>query len=129
VKRAKDRERFRHSSAITVAGVIAAIAGISVATWQPFLLVLLVIPLSVSLWSWRAGTDADADGLTVRAAIGQRRLPWSSVAGIQPEGGRVVAILNSGGRVVLTAVTPAQLPALLAAAGGDPVTPAESAKA
>jgi hypothetical protein len=129
VKRAKDRERFRHSSAITVAGVIAAIAGISVATWQPFLLVLLVIPLSVSLWSWRAGTDADADGLTVRAAIGQRRLPWSSVAGIQPEGGRVVAILNSGGRVVLTAVTPAQLPALLAAAGGDPVAPAESAKA
>lgn len=129
MKRAKDRERFRHSSAITVAGVIAAIAGISVATWQPFLLVLLVIPLSVSLWSWRAGTDADADGLTVRAAIGQRRLPWSSVAGIQPEGGRVVAILNSGGRVVLTAVTPAQLPALLAAAGGDPVTPAESAKA
>jgi hypothetical protein len=41
----------------------------------------------------------------------------------------VVAILNSGGRVVLTAVTPAQLPALLAAAGGDPVAPAESAKA
>jgi hypothetical protein len=127
VKRAKNRERFRYSSAITVAGVIGAIAGISVATWQPYLLVLLVIPLSVSLWSWRAGTDVDADGLTVRAAIGQRRLPWSSVAAIVPEGGRVVAILNSGGRVVLTAVNPAQLPLLLEMAGGDPVTPAEKA--
>jgi hypothetical protein len=129
VKRVKNRVRFRHSSAITVAGVIAAIAGISVATWQPYLLVLLVIPLSVSLWSWRAGTDVDADGLTVRAAIGQRRLAWSSVAGIEPEGTRVVAVLDSGGRVVLTAVNPTDLPTLLAAADGGSDAPAKTAKA
>jgi hypothetical protein len=128
VKRGKNRERFRHSSAITVAGLIAAIAGISVATWQPYLLVVLVIPLGVSLWSWRAGTDVDPDGLTVRAAIGQRRVPWSTVAGIQADRKRVVVILTSGGRVVLTAVTPADLPRVVTAAGGDPIDRAPAAE-
>ena len=129
MKRAKNRVRFRHSSAITVAGLIAAIAGISVATWQPYLLVVLVIPLSVSLWSWRAGTDVDPDGLTVRAALGRRRLPWSTVAGIQADGKRVVAIRASGGRVVLTAVAPADLPRVVAAAGGGPIDRAPAAEA
>ena len=51
-------------------------------TWAPYLLPLLVIPLLVAVWGWRAGTDVGADGLTVRAALGNRRMPWSEVTGI-----------------------------------------------
>jgi Bacterial PH domain len=110
--------RFRHNSAITVAAVIAVIAGISVATWQPLLLVLLVLPLGVAVWGWRAGTDVDADGISVRAALGRRRLPWSGVAALETDADRhVVAVLPSGGRLLLTAVTAADLPKLVAAAG------------
>jgi hypothetical protein len=119
-KRPRPAHRFRHSSAITVAGVLATIAGISVGSWQPYLLVLLVIPLAISVWSWRAGTDVDAEGLTVRAALGRRRLPWSRVVGLEVDARRhVEAVLDSGGRVVLTAVTPADLPRLVEAAGGQ----------
>src|SRR5262245_56068778 len=68
--------RFRRSSAVTVAAVIAMIAGLSLATWAPaYWLVLLVIPLAVAVWSWRSGTDVNRDGLTVKAALGRRRIP------------------------------------------------------
>jgi hypothetical protein len=119
VTRRSPTRQFRYPSAITVAAVIAMIAGVSVGTWQPWLLVLLVIPAAIAVWSWRAGTDVDPDGLTVRAALGQRRLPWSQVAGLETGAdGRVAAVLSSGGRVTLTAVNPAELPQLVEAAGG-----------
>jgi PH (Pleckstrin Homology) domain-containing protein len=110
--------RFRHSPAVTIAAVIAAIGWLSVATWQPYLLVLLLIPLGVAIWSWRAGTDVDADGITVRAALGHRRVPWSQVSGLETDqAGHVLAILSSGGRLTLTAVGTRDLPAVVAATG------------
>ena len=36
------RQRFRHSSALTVAAVILLIGVVTVASWQPYLLVLLL---------------------------------------------------------------------------------------
>jgi Bacterial PH domain len=120
VKRPPPVRRFRHSSAITVAGVIGVITCISVASWQPYLLVLMAIPFAVALWSWRAGTDVDAEGLTVRAAVGRRRLPWSAIVGLEADTDRsVVAVLASGGRVSLTAVTKSDLPTLVEAAGAE----------
>ena len=112
--------RFRHSSAITVAAIIAMIAGISVGSWQPYLLVLEVIPLAVAVWSWRAGTDVDEQAVTVRAAVGSRRVPWAEVAELRRDGkGHLEAVLTSGGRLTLTAVPAEQLMKLVAVAGTE----------
>jgi Bacterial PH domain len=113
--------QFRRSSAITVAAIIVAIAGLSLLTWAPpYLLIVLVIPLAVALWSWRAGTDVDADGVTVRAALGRRRIPWSDVTGLVTDGrGQVSAHLTSGRAITLPAVTAADVPRLVAASGQE----------
>jgi Bacterial PH domain len=110
--------RFRHSSAITVAAVIMMIAGLSIGSWQPYLLVLLLIPFGVAVWSWRAGTDVNKDAITVRAALGRRRLPWRDVAELHTDDrGRVEAVLASGNRVTLTAVPAKELRAVVEASG------------
>ena len=116
---ATNRIQFRRSSALTVAAVIVAIAGLSVLTWAPYLVVLVVIPLGVAVWSWRSGTDADESGLTVRAALGRRRIPWSNVAGVFTEGDQVSAQLTSGRAITLPAVGAADVPRLVAASGQD----------
>jgi hypothetical protein len=117
------RQRFRYSSAITVAAVIVIISGLSLATWAPYLLPVLLVPLAVAVWTWRAGTDADAEGLTVRAAVGRRRLPWPSVSGlVADERRKVSAQLTSGRVVLLPAVTAADLPRLVAASGQELLT-------
>jgi hypothetical protein len=110
--------RFRRSSAITVAAVITLLAGVSLFRWAPpYAAVLLLIPLGVAVWSWRSGTDADGAGLTVRAAVGRRRIPWSEVAGVITEDGQVSAQLTSGRAITLPAVGPADVGRLIAASG------------
>jgi len=112
--------RFRQHAAITVAAVIMVLSGLSLATWAPYLLGLLVIPLAVAIWSWRSGTDADAEGLTVRAAVGSRRVAWSDVGAIATDPrGRVSARLTSGSVLRLPAVTAGDLPRLVGASGQD----------
>jgi hypothetical protein len=102
------------------------IAGISLATWAPYLLVLLFIPFAVAVWSWRSGTDVDTDGLTVGAAVGRRRIPWSDVDGlVADERGRVSAHLSTGGAVPLPVVRAEDLPKIVAAAGQEPKTDAK----
>ncbi len=85
----------------------------------PYLVVLVVIPLGVAVWSWRSGTDADESGLTVRAALGRRRIPWSNVAGVFTEGDQVSAQLTSGRAITLPAVGAADVPRLVAASGQE----------
>lgn len=113
--------RFRHSSAITVAAVIVLISGLSLFTWAPPLaLIALIIPLAVAIWSWRTGTDVDPSGVTVRAALGRRRIPWTEVTGLVADAnGRVNAQLTSGRAVALPAVERKDLPRLVEATGHD----------
>lgn len=112
------RLRFRHSAAITVAAVLAIIGGVSIATWAVWLLPLLLVPLAVAVWGWRAGTDVDATGVTVRAAFGRRTVPWSEITELTATGrGRVEARLTAGGVLTLTAVPASQLPQVVAASG------------
>ncbi len=114
------RQRFRYSSATTVAAIISAISGLSFGTYAPYLLPLLIIPLGLAVWTWRAGTDADAAGLTVRNGLRGRHLPWPTVTGLTADPrGRVQAQLDSGASVRLTAVTAADLPRLVAASGQE----------
>jgi hypothetical protein len=116
--------RFRHSAAISVASVIMLISGLSLVTWvPPVVLLVLVAPLAVAVWAWRTGTDADAGGLTVRATLGRRRIPWSDVAGlVTDDDGQVRAQLTSGRAVPLPAVGRGDLARLVAATGQDLTT-------
>ena len=61
---------FRRSTAISVAALVMTVALLSVATWAPYLLFALLVPLAVAVWAWRSGTDAAPDGLTVIALLG-----------------------------------------------------------
>ena len=121
--------RFRHSSAITVAAVIAAIAAVPMLAASPWFAFLLLIPLAVGLWSWRAGTDADEDGLRVRAAFGSSRVRWRDVSALAVDPRGKVFVRTTNDHVLhLTAVPATQLPRLIAASGQNLTsTPEETA--
>jgi hypothetical protein len=114
-------ERFRHHPAQGVAAVIVAISTVTLAgAVSGWLILLTLVPLAWATWVWRAGTDADPDGIRVRALLREMRIPWSAVRHLAAVGpGRVVATLTSGATVPLTAVTPADLPRLAAASGQE----------
>jgi hypothetical protein len=112
--------RFRHSGALIVAALVAAIGAVPVATAGWYFLPALLVPLLLALWAWRAGTDADPRGLRLRAALGQRRVPWSEVAELATDDrGRAAARLRDGRVLPLPAVRAADLPRLIAASGRE----------
>ncbi len=113
--------RFRHNVSIAVLGVVMLCGGLALATSRWYLAPLLLVPLVMIAWSLRSGTDVDANGVRIRALVGSRRLSWPQIDGFTPQGGRVLAQLTTGRAVILAAVTPADLPRLLAA-GGQPST-------
>jgi hypothetical protein len=111
--------KFRHNIGISIAGLVAFFGAVPVATFRWYLTPILLVPLAVLVWGWRAGTDSDTGGVSVRALLGTRRLPWSRIAGLVPDGRRVVAMLHGGASVQLPAVSPADLPRLVAASGQE----------
>ncbi|WP_229399461.1 PH domain-containing protein [Micromonospora okii] len=117
--------RFRHNQAILVAAVIAFIGALPLAAVKWYFLPVLLVPLAFGVWAWRAGTEADARGLRLRALFGQRRIAWERVVELTADArGRAVARLDDGERVVLPAVRPAELPRLVAATGQSLSDPA-----
>ena len=122
-----ERARFRYNVSICLAGVLAFLGAIPVATvgfghddvpaYAYVLLLILLVPLAVAVWGWRAGTDADANGLRIRALISSRRIPWTDVAFLGPRRRRVYAQLTDGRAIRLAAVGRADLPRLVAASG------------
>lgn len=119
--------RVRKPGALLVAALIAFIGTVPFAgaRWQ--LAPILLIPLVVLFWAWRAGTDVDAEGLRVRALAGSTFVPWSRVAELAPDRrGRISALLTGGNVLRLTGVTTANLEAVLRAGGqevSNPPTP------
>jgi hypothetical protein len=115
-----DTVRFRYNQAILVAALVAFIGALPLATARWWLLWVLLIPLAVGVWAWRAGTDADDRELRLRALVGQRRVPWTRVAELAADPrGRAVARLDDGETLVLPAVRAADLPRLIAATGQE----------
>src|SRR5262249_48259030 len=108
---------FRQPAGLAVAGLVAVFGAVPVAATRWYLAPILVVPLAVAAWAWRSGTDADADGVTIRALFGRRRLPWERIAGVAPGVRRVTAVLAGGTSVRLPAVTPGDLATLLQAGG------------
>lgn len=111
--------RFRYNAALAIAGVLAMIGTLPLLGASPLFAPLLLLPLAVAAWGWRAGTDVDDRGLVLRALLGSRRIPWTQVDALLPEQRRVQARLANGRVVTLPAVTPADLPRLVAASGHE----------
>ncbi|MFI7515063.1 PH domain-containing protein [Micromonospora echinofusca] len=113
-----DTVHFRHNQAILAAAIVAFFGALPVAGARWYLLPVLLVPLAVAVWAWRAGTDADARELRLRALVGQRRIGWERIVelAVDPRG-RAVARLDDGQQVTLPAVRAADLPRLVSATG------------
>ncbi|GAA1390325.1 PH domain-containing protein [Catellatospora chokoriensis] len=110
--------RFRLPASISVAALLTALGGMPLAAQGGFWWLVPVVPVAVMIWAWRAGTDANERGMRVRALLGNRVVLWPQVAELRADGPkRVVAVLTDGTALPLTAVRPADLPALVRAAG------------
>jgi hypothetical protein len=112
--------RVRKSGALLVAALIALVGTIPFAGERWSLAPILLIPLAVLVWAWRAGTDVDTESLRVRALLGRKVVPWTQVAELAPDArGRVSARLVDGSVVPLTGVTVGNLPVVLKAGGQE----------
>ncbi|MDI5941613.1 PH domain-containing protein, partial [Micromonospora sp. DH15] len=79
----------------------------------------------IGVWAWRAGTEADARELRLRALAGQRRVAWDRVVELGADArGRAVARLDDGELLVLPGVRGSELPRLVAATGQNLPGPA-----
>jgi hypothetical protein len=109
--------KFRHSIALPAAGLIGLFGALALGTTRPWLAPLLLVPVAVMVWGWRAGVDVDGRGVVVRSLLANRRLAWAEIEGFGVHGRRVVAHLARGGVVPLPAVARGDLPRLIAAGG------------
>jgi PH (Pleckstrin Homology) domain-containing protein len=106
-------KKYRYNAAITIAAVVAFFGTVPLATSRGYLLPLVLIPLLIGVWGWRAGTDIGPAGLRVRALFGSRLVPWSHVSALVPtDRGRAYAVLTTGRRLRLPAVGAAELAAV-----------------
>ncbi len=116
--RVKPLLRVRKTGALMVASAIAFVGAIPLAGARWELTPILLIPVVVFLWAWRAGTDVYPDELRVRALFGNTRVPWARVSELAPDPrGQISALLDNGNVIRLTAVTTDNLPSVLAAGG------------
>jgi len=114
--RRKPLLRVRKTGALLVAAVIAFVGTVPLAGAEWELTPVLLIPIAIFVWAWRAGTDVYPDELRVRALAGSTRVPWSRITELAPdERGRISALLDNGNVIRLTGVTRGNLPRVLAA--------------
>ncbi|MET7421622.1 PH domain-containing protein [Dactylosporangium sp. NPDC005555] len=109
--------RFRRSASLAVAAGIATIGAIPLLAESLWFLPILPVPIAVAVWAWRAGTDVDDDGFTVRALLGSRRVSWQAVDGLVSQDGSVQARLANGHFVKLDAVRPDDIQRITALTG------------
>jgi hypothetical protein len=130
-----DTLRFRHSGALVAAAVMGLVCTLPVvfgpdlyaqrstaeaagSTVRWILLPILLIPIVLAAWAWRTGTDADRDGVRVRALLGQRQIRWPQIRELAADRrGHAMALLTDGRSVALPAVNRTDLPRLVAASG------------
>jgi Bacterial PH domain len=121
-----EKVRYRHNTSILVAGIVMLCGGLALATSRWYLAPILLVPLALIVWGWRAGTDVDADGVRVRALLGTRTIAWTEINGFTRHGDRVLATLTTGRAVTLPAVSPDDMGTLVRAgqpAGDAPAEP------
>ncbi|WP_432835975.1 PH domain-containing protein [Dactylosporangium sp. CA-092794] len=111
--------KFRRSAALAVAAGITVIGAVPLLAESAWFFPVLLVPLAATVWAWRAGTDVDARGFTVRALLASRTVPWTAVDGLVSDGRTVQARLANGHLVTLDAVRPEDLPRVVQASGRD----------
>ena len=95
------------------------------APWTP---VLLLLPLAVAVWVLRVGMDIAEDGLTVRWLAGERRVPWTELAGIRvAPRGDLWLVTTHGTEVRVPVMRARDLPRLAELSGGRIPAPAPPA--
>jgi hypothetical protein len=110
--------RIRRSGALVVAALIGLVGTVPLAGARWELTPILLVPLLILVWAWRAGTDVYPDRLKVRALFGSTTVPWARVAELAPDrGGRVSALLDNGNVIRLTGVTRDNIETVVAAGG------------
>jgi hypothetical protein len=132
------RARFRYNVSSAIAGLVVLLGAVPLATagfadrtqdrpWYAYpLLLIFLIPIGVMVFGWRAGTDANAEGLRIRRlGLGATPVAWSEIVGIVPQQRRVYAILSDQRAVPLPGVSRTDIPRLVAASGQQ-LDPAES---
>ena len=120
-----EKVRYRHNTSILVAGIVMLCGGLALATSRWYLAPILLVPLAMIVWGWRAGTDVDADGVRVRALLGTRTIAWTQISGFTRSGDRVLATLTTGRAVTLPAVSPDDMGTLMRAGQPGADGPAE----
>jgi hypothetical protein len=111
------RLRMSRTSLIPVALLFVCV--IPLATARLWTLVFLLVPLAVAVWALRTGVDIDDAAVTVRGAIGSRRVPWSQLAGIRVGARRGLWLVTTEGTEVrLPVLRVGDLPRLAALSGG-----------
>jgi hypothetical protein len=94
----------------------------------PIAAIVYVIPVAAAVFIARTATIVTAKGVTVRALVGERTLPWADVRGLSVTGRSVYAV-TADGAVRLPCVRVSDLAAVSAASGGHlPPLPAATPK-
>jgi Bacterial PH domain len=118
--RSKPLLRVRKSGGLMVAAVLGFVSAVPLASVNWAWSLILLIPVVLFVWAWRAGTDVYADELRVRALIGSTEVPWPRITELAPDpSGQIAARLDNGNIIRLTAVTTDNLPRVLAAGGQE----------
>jgi Bacterial PH domain len=84
---------------------------------HPLASFVYVIPVAAAVFIARTATIVDDQGITVRALVGHRTLPWAELRGLSVTGRSVYAVTDASA-VRLPCVRLADLAALSAASGG-----------
>jgi hypothetical protein len=84
---------------------------------HPLASFVYAIPVAAAVFIARTATIVDDQGITVRALVGHRTLPWAELRGLSVTGRSVYAVTDAGA-VRLPCVRLADLAALSAASGG-----------
>jgi hypothetical protein len=89
---------------------------------------LLLLPIAVAFYIARTATTVNSSGITVRALLGSRTLPWSELRGLSVNERSVYAVCLDGA-VRLPCVRVADLSTVAAVSGGKlPELPAPKLK-
>ena len=111
--------RIRPTRIGLLAVVLLAFCVLPLATATPWLLFALVLPLIALAWVLRVGVDIGPAGVTVRALLGHRFIPWSDVAGLRSSNrGDLSLVLTTGRRLRLPTLRARHLSLIAAASGG-----------
>ena len=125
------RLRVRRSAAITGAAFVAwlMVAPLSLAliverpVWGALSVVLgfvlLLAPVTVSMWAWRSGVDVTSEGIAVRGLFSSRTIAWEHIDGFATGDEGVAAILDDQSQVRLDPLRPENLPKVLEIGGQE----------